>query len=77
MRNNLVDFDAPGIWSTFAVIHDPDDPDPQRLFKAAYETKINRLIRFCVAFSSDGLHWVPSKKNPVWPFLEMAGATKH
>ena len=76
-RNNLVDLDAPGLWSTFAVIHDPDDPDPQRLFKAAYETKINREIRFCVAFSSDGLHWVPSKNNPVGPFLEMAGATKH
>jgi hypothetical protein len=69
--------DAPALWSTFAVLHDPEDADASRRFKAAYEARIDGQLRFCVAFSPDGLHWKPSPKNPVAPFLEMAGITKH
>ena len=76
-QNNIVELDAPSLWSTFAVLHEPDDPDPNRRFKAAYEAKIDGGLRFCVAFSSDGLHWKQSTKNPVAPFLEMAGITKY
>jgi hypothetical protein len=76
-KNNLVDLIEPTLWSTFAVLHDPEDPDPTRRFKAAYEARIDGQLRFCVAFSEDGFHWVRFKKNPVGPFLEMAGITKH
>jgi len=75
--NNIIELDAPTLWSTFAVLHDPDEPDASRRFKAAYEAKIDGGMRFCVAFSPDGLHWKQSPKNPVAPFLEMAGITKH
>ncbi|HEU0046955.1 MAG TPA: hypothetical protein VFQ43_05025, partial [Nitrososphaera sp.] len=76
-QNNIVQLDAPTLWSTFAVLHDPEDSDANRRFKAAYEAKIDSGLRFCVAFSPDGLHWKASPKNPVAPFLEMAGITKH
>ena len=74
--NNIVDLAAPGLWSTAAVLHEPDDPNPQRRFKMAYEAYVEGQIRFCVAFSPDGLRWTPSPRNPVGPFLEMSGVTK-
>src|SRR5688500_13868521 len=76
-RNNLVDLPEPTLWSTCAVLRDPEDPDPARRFKMAYEATIDGRMRFCVAFSPDGLRWTPSARNPVGPFLEMAGVTKH
>ena len=75
-NNNIVELNAPKLWSTFAVLHDPEDPDPRRRFKAAYEAKDNGRVVFCVAFSPDGLHWTPSSNNPVGSFLEMAGVAK-
>ncbi|HWP40990.1 MAG TPA: hypothetical protein VNL70_08690 [Tepidisphaeraceae bacterium] len=75
-RNNIVDLPAPNLWSTCAVLYDPDDPDPNRRFKMAYEAYFDRQIRFCVAYSPDGLRWTPSARNPVGPFLEMSGITK-
>lgn len=82
--NNIVEFTEPGLWSTFAVLYDPDDPNAERRYKAAYEARIGHTAAdpgthpsFCVAFSPDGLHWKPSSKNPVGPFLEMAGLMKH
>lgn len=74
-RNNIVAFDEPGLWSTGAVLYDPEDPDPNRRFKMAYEAGENKL--FCVAFIGDGLRWTLSAANPVGPFLEMTGVTKH
>jgi hypothetical protein len=74
--NNIVDLDAPTLWSTFAVLHDAEDPDPQRRFKAAYEASYEGKKRFCVAFSFDGLHWKAYPNNPVGPFLEMSGVAK-
>ena len=76
-RNNIVDLPEPTLWSTWAVLHDPEDPNPDRRFKVAYEARIDDRLRFCVAFSPDGLRWTPSERNPVGPFLEMAGVTKH
>ena len=79
-KNNIVDLMEPGLWSTFAVIHDKQDPDSSRRFKAAYEAYISgpsSPLLFCTAFSADGLHWRRSDKNPVGPFLEMAGVTKY
>ena len=76
-RNNIVDFPVPNLWSTCAILHDPEDPDENRRFKMAYEAKFADGMKFCVAFSKDGLHWTPSPKNPIGQFLEMAGIAKH
>ncbi len=58
------------------IIHEPDDPDPARRFKMAFE-----LPRYhgqlAVAFSDDGLDWHVSPKNPVGPLIEFSGITKH
>ncbi|MBL9214183.1 MAG: hypothetical protein JNG83_01775 [Opitutaceae bacterium] len=76
-HNNIVDLPEPNLWSTATIIHDPEDPDENRRFKMAYEARYPDGMKFCVAFSQDGLRWVPSPKNPVGPFLEMAGGAKH
>lgn len=73
--NNLVDFPAEQT-AALTVLYEPDDPDPQRRYKMAYETPVDGRIRFCIAFSADGLHWHASSHNPVGPFLEMCGLTK-
>ena len=81
-QNNICDLPEPALWSTAAVLYDPEDPDPNRRFKIAYEAgnvlgeQDTRAMKFCVAFSPDGLRWKPSPRNPVGPFLEMAGITK-
>jgi hypothetical protein len=75
-KNNIVELQPPKPWSTFAVLHDPEDPNSNRRFKVVYEIKMGRQILFCVAFSPDGLRWKPSPRNPVGPFFEMAGITK-
>lgn len=73
--NNLVEFPAAQV-AALTVLYEPDDPDPQRRYKMAYEAPVNGRIRFCVAFSADGLRWHDSPHNPVGPFLEMCGLTK-
>ena len=42
-----------------------------------YEGQYPDGKKTCVAYSPDGLHWTNSPNNPVGPFLEMAGLTKH
>jgi hypothetical protein len=76
-KNNICEISEPTLWSTCAIIHEPEEPDPARRFKMAYEAVIDGRMRFCVAFSADGLRWKPYEKNPVGPFLEMSGVTKH
>ena len=44
-KNNIVDFPVPELWSTCAVLYDPEDPDENRRFKMAYETKGARSNR--------------------------------
>ena len=75
-QNNICELAEPTLWSTAAVLHDPEDPDPKRRFKIAYEARLEGINRFCVAFSPDGYRWTRSKRNPVGPFLEMAGIAK-
>ncbi|HXN21485.1 MAG TPA: hypothetical protein VOA41_01930, partial [Candidatus Dormibacteraeota bacterium] len=62
-----------------------EDPDPNRRFKLAYEAGVpvraedlghHPRMRLYVAFSSDGLRWKRSPKNPVGPFQEMTCVTK-
>lgn len=77
-KNNIVALNEPALWSTCCVVHDPEDPNPNRRFKMAYEAGLPLgLGKLCVAFSPDGLHWTPYRGNPVGPMFEMAGITKH
>jgi hypothetical protein len=76
-HNNIVRLDEPTLWSTAAVVHDPDDPDPKRRFKVAYEAYYDGWPHFCVAWSEDGLSWTRSPSNPRGTFLEAAGVVKH
>ena len=75
--NNIVELDAPTLWSTAAVLHDPEETDPARRFKMAFEARYDGALRMCVATSPDGLRWRPSPRNPVAPFLEMAGIARY
>jgi hypothetical protein len=87
---NLVDFEgstannmvAPDMYNPegFSVLHEPDDPDPARRYKAFYwDHGFGPLVEhegvmiygsgpkdgIHVAFSPDGIHWKPHAKNPV------------
>ncbi len=57
------------------VLHEPEDPDPERRFKMAIE--IPRYHgQLAVATSADGLDWYVSPANPVGPLTEFSGLTK-
>ena len=73
-RNNMVDLrgGAPDVLA-MPVLHDPDDPDPERRFKLAFECRGYENKRLAVAFSPDGLRWTESPRNPVGPMLELSG----
>ncbi len=75
-KNNIVALPGRMPFSTWAVLHDAEDPDPGRRFKAAYGVRGEGGDGFCVAFSPDGLRWNPLP-HPVGPVLDMAGITKH
>ena len=70
-KNNIVDLDAPTLWSTCAVMYEPEDPDPDRRFKMVYE--IGGGIEN-VAFSPDGLRW--TVKGKIKLGIEMTGLIK-
>ncbi len=75
-RNNLVDLNQGSHHvQSCVVFHDLEDPDSQRRFKMAYQTR-EYNSRFAVAYSPDGLHWTPSPHNPVGYWLEMAGGMR-
>lgn len=73
-HNNLVDL--AGIRErvdAIVVIHEPQEPDPNRRFKMVFESR-KYGNQMGVAFSSDGLHWEESSCNPVLPYIiEMSG----
>ena len=75
-NNNLVDM-LGGEHSIVAcvVFYEPDDPSPERRFKAVIETK-DRPKLFGVLFSKDGLQWseFDVQSNP--PSCEPTGGTK-
>ena len=62
-------------FACIPIIHDPEDPDPNRRFKIALESHVygNHIA---VAFSPDGLNWTESPNNPVGPGLEQTGLIK-
>lgn len=75
-HNNLVDLNqAEHHVQACVVYHDPEDPDPGRRFKMAFESR-RYQNRLAVAYSADGLTWREAVDNPRGPNLEMAGATR-
>ena len=76
-QNNLLDLmGGQYSLSEYVVMHDPEDPDPSRRFKMAFESlKYNN--RLAVAFSADGLRWTESPRNPVATALEESGLIKY
>ena len=72
-NNNLVDLNqGANNVQCLVVFHDPDDPDPGRRFKMAFET--NKYDKwFAVAYSADGITWCESPNNPVGRLFEMSG----
>src|SRR5215213_66892 len=64
-QNNLVDLNQGSHHvQACVVLYTPEDPDPKRRFKMAFECDKYTKI-FAVAYSEDGLHWQESPNNPV------------
>src|SRR5205823_11299066 len=61
-NNNLVQTNIDSIYRACTVLHEPDDPNPDRRYKLFWEG-VGQLSH--VAFSRDGLVWNPSKLNPM------------
>lgn len=75
-QNNLVDLNQGSHHvQACVVLYEPDEADPQRRFKMAFECDKYHKV-FAVAYSEDGLTWHESTNNPVGRWFEMAGATR-
>ncbi len=74
-HNNLVDIGEDMHVQACVVFHEPDEPDPDKRFKMAFQPR-KHSARVCAAYSADGLTWQESPNNPVGGRLEMAGGTK-
>ena len=74
-HNNLVDMGDDIHVQACVVFHEPDDPDPSKRFKMAFQTR-KHGSRLSVAYSADGLTWRESPNNPVSGWIEMAGGTR-
>ena len=73
--NNLVDLLGGGHVQSCVVFYDPDDPDPNRKFKMAFQSRKYKNS-MAVAFSKDGLRWKESTQNPVGYGFEIGGGAK-
>jgi len=72
-ENNIVDLlEGRCNLSLMPMIYDPEDPDPNRRFKVAFESS-RHDFRVSVAYSPDGLRWSESPNNPVAPLMEQTG----
>ena len=63
-KNNLASFDSQhrNNIHSILVLHDPEDPDPERRFK--FINEVNPYITIA-AYSADGLTWKESPNNPI------------
>ena len=76
--NNLVDMLGGELSIVACVVYfEPDDPDPERRFKAVVEVKDpRRPTLHGVMFSGDGLTWEEVEVGPDTPQCEPAGGIK-
>ena len=77
-NNNIIKFQKNGKNLGFAacpIMYDPDDPDPKRRFKSAFESETYGNC-ISVGFSADGFTWDIPDYNPVGPGLEQTGLIK-
>jgi hypothetical protein len=60
------------------IIKDDDDPDPNRRYKAVYESFVpsRRYPTMRTAVSPDGLHWTAGPETPVAQAMEQSGFYK-
>ena len=74
-NNNLVATNTDNVYRSCTVLYDPDDPNPDRLYKLYFEG--HPTNRGNILFSRDGLTWHPSPANPVSPgLIEQSGLIK-
>ncbi len=72
-NNNLVDLNqGTHHVQSCVVFYEPDEPDPERRFKMAFQTRKYKSV-FAAAYSADGLTWREAPHNPVGHWFEMAG----
>ncbi len=72
-NNNLVDLNQGSHHvQSCVVFYEPDEPDPERRFKMAFQTRKYKSV-FAAAYSADGLTWREAPQNPVGHWFEMAG----
>lgn len=86
-KNNIVDFPAMDEHiCANVIIHEPEETDPARRFKMIFEAvtpdpeirkRLGSNVYWGAAFSSDGLRWTLSPRNPLGHSLEMSGLIKH
>ena len=76
--NNLVDFPDQKLWSTCAMLYDPEDPNPDRRYKMAYEARCDGALKFCVVVQPGWLSLASPAglRDPLPIFLEMSGVTR-
>jgi hypothetical protein len=75
-QNNLVHFLPEHGLAAAPILYEPDDPDPHRRFKLAFESE-KYANCLAVAFSPDGIRWTEYAGNPLTPtMLEQAGIVK-
>ncbi|MDP6777536.1 MAG: hypothetical protein QGI83_12310 [Candidatus Latescibacteria bacterium] len=75
-ENNIVDLRGGRCdLEALPILYDPEDPDPDRRFKTAFESS-GYQEKVAVAYSPDGLRWTESPNNPVAPNLEQTGLIK-
>jgi hypothetical protein len=76
-ENNIVDFPAGpnDLHEPIVVLHEPDDPDPQRRFKMLFEYLSD--ASWGTAASADGLRWKLLTDKRLTPWFEMSGVTRH
>ena len=73
--NNLVQTNTDNVYRSCTVLYDPQDPNPDRLYKLYFEGNPKNTGN--ALFSRDGLTWHPSPANPLTKgLMEQSGLIK-
>ena len=74
-NNNRINIPVDNRIQSCVVFHEPDELDPTRRFKMSFESRrFNSMM--AVAFSDDGINWLPHPENPVGPWFEQSGGVR-